>query len=256
MEGKLFAAGIVFLVLAKIFPRYQSRFTTVRRQRVYREIKEWLDTLYSALILASVIMYLVIQAFKIPSGSMRPTLYEGDHLFVNKFIYGLRIPFTGEKIGNWHPIERYEIVVFSSPPEALTPWEREKGEKKDFIKRVIALPGETVTIRDKQVWINEQPSDSPQAYFDDSQSYPQQISFTNRKDYQQAWENGRFAVFDRRSVGDNFGPVVVPPDCYFVMGDNRDHSFDSRFWGPLKKKNIKGRALLIYWPFRRFGLIH
>jgi signal peptidase I len=153
-----------------------------------------------------VIRTFVVQAFMIPSGSMLPTLQIGDHLLVNKFLYW----FTNPKRG--------EIIVFKFPQD----------EGRDFIKRVIALPGDKVEIRGKQVYVNDEPVQEAYAvHLDPSmQDNP-------------------------HSPRDNYGPVRVPPGQLFMMGDNRDYSMDSRFWGFLNIKKIKGKAFIIYWSWDR-----
>ena len=170
-----------------------------------------------AVLLALFIRGFVVQAFKIPSGSMLPTLVVGDHLLVNKFIYGIRIPFWGERLFDFYQPEREDVVVFIFPQD----------RSKDFIKRVQGLPGETVTIRDKVLYINGVRIDDPHASFSKDGS-----------------RNGR-------APRDNFGPFSVPEGHVFVMGDNRDHSHDSRFWGTVPIKDILGKAFVLYWSWDR-----
>lgn len=122
-----------------------------------RESLEWADTGFSAILLAAAIMYFVVQAFKIPSGSMRSTLLEGDHLFVNKFIYGLRVPYTGKRVLRWRDVQRGDVVVFRFPAES----KESSHYGKDFIKRAIGLPGDTIEIKDKRVFVNGQEQVEP-----------------------------------------------------------------------------------------------
>jgi signal peptidase I len=222
-----------------------------QKKKLKRFIKdyEWLDSTWSAFIIASIIMYTTIQAFKIPSGSMRYTLLEGDHLFVLKFYYGIRIPFTDIKILKLAKPKRFDMVVFSAPKQALEEYERHIH--KDFIKRVIGLPGEVVEIKNKVVYINGKPLKENYTHFEDKYIIPRLIDYESQEEYQKAWEKGRL---DTR-VKDNFGPVRVPENSYFVLGDNRDRSKDSRFWGPLEDKYIKGKPLFIYWPPKRIRLL-
>ncbi|MBI4668399.1 MAG: signal peptidase I [Elusimicrobia bacterium] len=217
---------------------------------------EWAETASSAVILASIIMYVLIQAFKIPSGSMQPTLYEGDHLFVNKFYYGVRIPFTDKRIFEVSSVKRKDIVIFRFPSEN----ENSQHFGKDFIKRAVALEGDSVMVRNKRVFINGQAvGDEPYTQFLDPNTFerfPDGAVKFSPQEYQQIWQRGELSLVLRGDeIRDNFGPVSVPKDSYFVMGDNRDASFDSRFWGPMPKKYLKGKAWFIYWPPRRVKVI-
>jgi signal peptidase I len=186
----------------------------VARQK--SQVREYAEALAVALLLALVIRTFVVQAFKIPSGSMLPTLQIGDHILVNKFIYGprLEIPLTQLSLGQLPGVRKPvpgDVVVFIWP----------KDRSKDFIKRVIAVEGQTVEVRNKQVYVDGRPWDDPHA----------------------TWAPGR------NGQSDNSGPFTVPPDHVFVMGDNRDQSYDSRFWGPVPIADIKGKALIIYWSW-------
>jgi len=168
-------------------------------------------------------MTFVVQAFQIPTGSMEPTLLIGDFLLVDKFIYTRPSFSLEEKILPRKKLERYDIVVFKYP-EDLT---------KDFVKRVIALEGETVEIKDKQVYINGQPIAEEYKVHNDSQIHSR---------------DGYYRYND--VIRDNFGPVEVPRGYCFVMGDNRDNSYDSRYWGFLPLDNIKGRPWIIYFSYK------
>ena len=175
--------------------------------------REYAEAIILALILALFIRTFVVQAFKIPSPSMVPTLLIGDHILVNKFLFGFHIPFSDGKIMAIREPKRGDVIVFKYP----------RDRKLDFIKRCIAVGGETVEVRDKQVFINGEPIAVPQAVFLDKGSLM----------------NGR----------DNFGPVTVPEGKIFVMGDNRDNSNDSRFWGFVDLADVKGKAMVIYWSW-------
>jgi len=182
-------------------------------------IKEWVESIVIAFILAMLIRTFVVQAFKIPTGSMRPTLLEGDIIMVNKFLYGAKVPFTDLRLPKVREPNRGDVVVFIYPDDT----------KKDFIKRLIAFGGETVEIKDGTVYINDKPLTSP--IFNQRYYY-------NRGDF--AAENGK---------------IIVPADTYFVLGDNSASSHDSRYWGFVPKKNLLGEAILIYWPPQRIRII-
>lgn len=186
-------------------------------------LRENIEAIAIAVVLALFIRAFVVQAFKIPSGSMEPTLLVGDHILVNKFIYGVRLPFVNSTIIPVSEPERGDIIVFEYPVEP----------EKDFIKRVVGVPGDTVEIRDKKVYVNGRPVDDYPVKHTASRVLP--ASVNNR---------------------DNFGPVKVPEKAYFVLGDNRDNSYDSRFWGFVKESAIKGEAFIIYWSWdsEEFGV--
>lgn len=181
-----------------------------------RLIREYVEAIITALILALVIRAYVIQAFKIPSGSMVPTLLIGDHILVNKFIYGTKIPFTDRQVLIFKKPERGDIIVFKYP----------ENPKKDFIKRVVAIEDDIIESRDKTVYVNRKAV---------IESYAQHFD-----------SNIRPRGNDPR---DNFGPLIVPNGKVFAMGDNRDQSYDSRYWGFVDLKEIKGKALIIYWSW-------
>ncbi|MBI4801832.1 MAG: signal peptidase I [Elusimicrobia bacterium] len=216
---------------------------------------EWSETIFSAVVLASVVMYLFIQAFKIPSGSMKMTFLEGDHLFVNKFIYGFRIPYTKKKVLSFGRIGRGDIVVFAFP--SSDPKETQCGGRqygKDFIKRVIGLPGERVELKNGVIFINgKNIGEEPYAQYLDPRRYPGSNDKMPPAVYQRFWETRGLAKMVSELVRDNFGPVTVPAGNYMVMGDNRDRSCDSRYWGAVPEYLIKGRAWFIYWPPSRMG---
>jgi signal peptidase I len=178
------------------------------------KFREYSEAIIVAVLLALFIRAFVVQAFKIPSGSMIPTLLVGDHILVNKFIYGIRIPFTNKKAFAFKEPKRGDVIVFIYP---LDP-------SKDFIKRVIGVEGDTVLMKGKTVYINGEPYDDPHArYVDDDP------------------KNG---AVPRK----NFGPYTVPEDSLFVMGDNRDRSYDGRFWNKfVTLDQVLGKAFIIYW---------
>jgi signal peptidase I len=179
-------------------------------------LRENIEAIIIAVIIAMFIRTFVIQAFKIPSGSMKETLKIGDHILVNKFIYGVKLPFTDITLIPVKDPKFGDVVVFKYPEDP----------SKDFIKRVIGTQGDVIEIKDKQVYINGEKLNDEFGIFKDSFIFP--------------------ARFQPR---DNFGPVTVPKNSLFVMGDNRDHSADSRFWGFVNLKAVKGRAFIIYWSW-------
>ncbi len=210
---------------------------------------EWAETISSAMLLASVVMFFLVQAFRIPSGSMRVTLLEGDHLFVNKIVYGLRIPGTGKRLIKFKKVQRGDVIVFRFPSENEADLQCGGVQyDKDFIKRVIGLPGDSVEVRNGSVLVNGQLlSNESYAQYTDASRIPGP-KIENPLEYQKKWEDRELGRTYDATIRDNFGPVTVPTGHYFAMGDNRDHSCDSRFWGPVPEQNIKGRAWFIYWP--------
>jgi signal peptidase I len=181
--------------------------------------REYFESIVIAVILALFVRTWAVQAFKIPTGSMENNLLIGDHLLVNKFVFGPSLAGIERTLLPMRDIRRHDVIVFKYPDEP----------ERDFIKRVIGLPGETLELRNKKVYINGQPLDEPFVHF-----------------LEPASASGEITSFD---VRERYGPVRVPDDQYFVMGDNRDNSQDSRYWGFLPRSYIKGRALMIYWSF-------
>jgi len=245
-------AGVVAFAIWAIIQITNQSPKEKEANQLIQDDQEWCETSYSAILLAAVIMYAVLQAFKIPSGSMEDTLLVGDHLFVNKFLYGVRIPLTQKRVFKIRDVHHGDVIVFEAPQSAImAPDERMHHVKKDFIKRAIGLPGDTIQVKNKKLYVNGQLRTESYAVYKDPMVYPQEDLHLAPADYQAEWESGRFDVRRRDEVGDNFGPIKVPAGCYFAMGDNRDGSFDSRFWGPLPDHFLKGKALVVYWPFDR-----
>ena len=210
--------------------------TQIRKKSLTRE---YIEAILIALLLALLIRTFIVQAFKIPSGSMEKTLLIGDHILVSKFSYGTHIPneipFINTKLFD-------DIVLFSSVPERgdIIVFKFPKDETRDFIKRVIALPGDLLEVRRQKVFINNKPYEDARARHTES---PSDSPLVPR---------------------DDFGPILIPEGHVFVMGDNRENSQDSRYWGYLNVKKIRGKALIIYWSwdridswvrFERFGKI-
>lgn len=203
-----------------------------RRKPLWREYAE---AIVVAMLLAFAIRVFIVQAFKIPSGSMIPTLLIGDHILVSKLSYGIQWPgdcrfkmtlppmtcYTTTNLVAFGPPQRADVIVFRYPED----------EEKDFIKRIVGLPGDVVQIHNKVVYVNG-------AVVTD-QAYTQRVD--------PGMIDG--AINPR----DNYGPVTVPEHSYFVMGDNRDQSLDSRFWGYVREEKIRGRALRIYWSWSGQG---
>ena len=182
------------------------------------KVQEYAEAIIVAILIAFFIRTFAVQAFKIPSGSMKPTLLIGDHLLVNKFIYGIKVPYLRSTLIPITDPERGDIAVFIYPED----------RSKDFIKRVIGVAGDTIEIRNKKIFLNGLPyEDKYGVYVED------------------------FVVPGTVNPRDNFGPVTVPKGKIFTMGDNRDQSYDSRFWGFVDLKDVMGKAMIIYWSWNK-----
>ena len=182
-------------------------------------VREWIESIVIALVLAMFIRTFIIQAFKIPTGSMRMTLLEGDRILVNKLGYGAKVPFSKYRLPGYAEPKRGDVVVFIYTEDPT----------KDFIKRLIALGDETVEIREGKIYINGRLAEDPVI---------KDIYYYNRGKYGEANQK-----------------IKVPPDSYFVLGDNSSSSKDSRYWGFVPKDSIIGQAQLIYWPPNRIRII-
>jgi len=191
-------------------------------------VREYAESILIAILLALVIRTFIVQAFKIPSGSMEDTLAIGDHILVNKFIFGSKIPFTDSRILTIRDPRQGDVIVFEYPEDP----------SKDFIKRIVGGPGDTVEVKEKRVYVNGKLYANPHEVHKEADIVPKEM-------------NPR----------DNKAAVKVPEGSYFVMGDNRDRSYDSRFWGYVKSEQIKGLAFIKYWSWNkdkfrvRFGSI-
>ena len=197
----------------------KKKLSNANRKPWYRE---WSEALIVAVVLALIIRTFLFQAFKIPSGSMLDTLLIGDHLLVNKFIYGTHLPFSDQHFLALRNPQRGDVIVFEFPGDE----EKSYFQRRDFIKRLIGVPGDKVEIRDKKVYVNDELYDIPQEVHKDTQLVP--------------------AIASPRDFA---GPIQVPEGKYFVMGDNRDFSYDSRFWGFVPQEKIKGLAFIKYWSW-------
>ena len=195
--------------------------------------REYSEAFIIALALAIILRTFFVQAYKIPSGSMEPTLLVGDHIIVNKLLYGLRLPDSffgltpfeseipwGHYLFKFEPVHRGDVVVFVFPPDPT----------KDFIKRVIGVPGDTIEVKNGKLYRDGAPADDPHAHFE-----------LTPEDRQQS------------SPRDYFGPLKVPEGQYLMMGDNRDRSYDGRFWGLVNRDEVEGRAMFIYWSWDSDG---
>jgi signal peptidase I len=191
-------------------------------------LREYFESICIAVILALFVRTYVVQAFKIPTGSMEKNLLIGDHLLVNKFVFAPTMTSLERMLLPIDPIHRGDILVFKFPQDP----------DRDFVKRVIGLPGETVEMRNKKVFVNGQPIAEPYVQFlfppNESDQSPIDVS--------------------AQGVQVNYGPVTVPADHYFMMGDNRDNSEDSRFWGFMPRSYVKGKALFVYFSFGEEGV--
>ncbi len=184
--------------------------------------REYFESIAIAVILALFIRTFVVQAFKIPTGSMENNLLIGDHLLVNKFVLGPTASAVERTLLPMGTIRRGDVLVFKFPEDP----------ERDFVKRVIGLPGETLELKAKRVFINGAPLDEPYVHFLE----PPGAGLSDHE----------VTSLDLR---ERYGPVTVPPDHYFMMGDNRDNSQDSRYWGFLPRDYVKGKALVIYWSY-------
>ena len=188
------------------------------KTRTKSKIQEYVEAIIIAILIALFLRTFVVQAFKIPSRSMVPTLLVGDHLLVNKFIYGVKIPFLRKTLIPVTDPQRGDIIVFIYPQD----------RSKDFIKRVIGVGGDTIEIKNKNIFLNGKEYTDAHGIYSDNVIYPGTIQ-----------------------PRDNFGPVTVPRGALFVMGDNRDESADSRYWGFVDLKDVEGKAMIIYWSWNR-----
>ena len=196
-------------------PGGRPQFNSTGRE-MGKKVKEYAEAIIIAILIALFIRTFVVQAFKIPSGSMKPTLQIGDHILVNKFIYGVKVPFVRSTLIPISEPKRGDIIVFIYPQDRT----------KDFIKRVVAIGGDRVEIRNKEIYVNDVLSEDTHGVYVDPVVMPGAMQ-----------------------PRDNMGPVEVPKGTVFVMGDNRDQSYDSRFWGFVDLKDVMGEAFMIYWSW-------
>ena len=185
----------------------------VKRKHI---VREYAESILIAIVLALVIRTFIVQAFKIPSGSMEDTLAIGDHILVSKFIYGSKIPFTDSRVLKLRDPRQGDVIVFEYPEDP----------SKDFIKRVVGVPGDTVEVKAKKVYVNGKLYENPHEVHKEAEMIPKESQPRDNKDL-----------------------ITVPAGSSFVMGDNRDRSYDSRFWGCVSMEKIKGLAFIKYWSW-------
>lgn len=205
--------------------------------RFLRGLREWTKSLLIALLLFTLIRTFLVEAFRIPTRSMENTLLAGDFLLVNKVAYGAQVPGTDDRLPGLEQPERGDVIVFRPPHQP----------DRHYVKRIVGMPGDTLAMIDKALYLNGEPLSEPYV----SHSDPDPLG-----DYSapaMLWQRGYLVrVVEERSyhpTRDNWGPLVVPPDRFFVLGDNRDDSEDSRFWGFVDAAAVTGRPLLVYFSF-------
>lgn len=231
-----------------LYPRISSGRVYDEKRRIAEETRgtistgrwmwEWVKAISTAVLLFLVIRTFVVEAFKIPTGSMERTLMVGDFLLVNKAVYGAEIPGTHTRFPAFAGPGRGDVVVFLPPHDPA----------KNYVKRLVGLPGDTLEMRDKVLYVDGEPQVEP---------YVRHIDpLTDPGDPQMLWQLAHFAGSREgrrgyRPTRDNWGPIVVPEGKYFTLGDNRDNSEDSRYWGFVEGESIKGRPILVYYSFER-----
>jgi signal peptidase I len=188
--------------------------------------REFAEAVLVAVVFALFVRTFLLQAFVVPSPSMENTVLAGDHLIVNKFVFGPRGGSLFAPLLPRRPVRRGDVIVFKFPEDP----------RRDFVKRVIALPGDEVRIRDKIVFVNGQPESTRSAFHGDARVWP---------------DDAALPESERRR--DQVSSLRVPEGMYFAMGDNRDNSYDSRFWGPVPAASLKGRPLFVYWSWSGEG---
>ncbi|MGH7663137.1 MAG: signal peptidase I [Gemmatimonadaceae bacterium] len=217
----------------------------ITQPRRDRPVLEIFKTVGGALLLFLLVRAFLFEAYRIPSGSMIPTLLIGDWLFVNKLVYGPHVPFTDFNLPGYDEPVRGEIVVFESPPQPDNP-----GDLTPIlVKRLIGMPGDTLFMRGGVLHVNGVPSPQGPAFAGNPTGNPDEV---NRLfDWQRSIALGasRFGAAPAQPTHDNWGPLLVPADHYFMMGDNRYQSKDSRYWGVVPRENFRGRTLFVYYSY-------
>ena len=202
---------------------------------------EWTKSLAAALVIWFFLRALLVEAFRIPSGSMENTLLIGDFLFVNKALYGAEVPVVHKRLPGFRQPARGDVVIFDSVEEPGV----------NVVKRVVGMPGDTIAMEDNVISINGKPLDEAYATRNDPSSDPEHPQM---RAWQVRYLVGRDARTYRPTLK-NWGPLLVPADSFFVMGDNRDNSYDSRYWGFVGRDRIRGRPLFIYYSYDKNGVL-
>ena len=223
-----------------------TKGTSAQNAGGMRWVWEWTKSILVAFVLFLVVRAFVVEAFQIPTASMEGTLLVGDFLLVNKMVYGAEIPGTRARLPALGRPDRGDIVVFEPPPSAGQP------ERTNYVKRIVGAPGDTLYMRDGILHRNGERADEPYAQHSRSFEDPYSPQFRWQRTY--LVRDGRNRS-EYRPTRDNWGPIAVPGDRYFVMGDNRDNSEDSRYWGFVPADAIKGRPLIIYYSYDRERLV-
>jgi len=209
----------------------------INKQKTLREVRSWVIAIIIILILRG----LIVQTFNVPTGSMKDTILIGDFLIVNRLKYGIKLPFTDKYLIRYNKPEKGEIIVFRYPLGGNGIF-----NNTNFVKRCVAVAGDTVYIEHKTLFVNGENVNADYVLHKDPREYP---SINIEKTlFQKLWEQRKLKNYPH--VRDNFGPIVIPENNVFAMGDNRDKSDDSRFWGPVPINNISGTPLLIYWSWK------
>jgi signal peptidase I len=212
-----------------------------KQKSLSQTLWEWAKSIAAALVIWFFLRALLVEAFRIPSGSMENTLLIGDFLFVNKALYGAEVPIIKKRLPAFREPQRFEVVIFESVEEPGV----------SVVKRIIGMPGDTIAMENNVVYLNGKPLEEPYAIRSDPTSDPEHPQM-------RAWQRRYLVGRDPRTYRPtlkNWGPLVVPPDSFFVMGDNRDASYDSRYWGFLGRDRIRGRPLFIYFSYDKNGVL-
>jgi signal peptidase I len=212
--------------------------TTVQHRSFGAWLLDWAKSIAIALVVWMVLRTFLIEAFRIPSGSMENTLLVGDFLFVNKALYGAEVPFTGRRLPAVREPERGDILVFDSVEE----------EGMKVVKRLIGMPGDTLSMMDGDLFRDGVRVDEPYALRGDPNKSEEPLQRAKMRRWQVSHLVGRDPATYQPDLHD-WGPIVVPPDSFFMMGDNRDSSYDGRYWGFLPRLNVRGRPLIVYFSY-------